>query len=261
MNRNERLSRLADLIIQRGSLTVGDLIEEFGVSGATARRDLDTLASQQLITRTRGGARANSSSSDLPLRERATKQTGHKRRIAEAAAALVRPGQAIALNGGTTTTEVALELGIRSDSDPGFSRTPVTVVTNAVNIAADLTVRRNIRVVVTGGVARARSFELVGPLSRAFLPEISLDTAFLGAHGIVAGESLFTRHEGEAQINAALARAARQVVAVVDHTKLGVHAFARILDTADVDLLITDRDADPDQVAAFEACGVRVVLA
>ena len=261
MNRHERLTRLADLVVERGVVRVEDIVDELGVSGATARRDLDALARQQLITRTRGGAQANAASGELPLRYRATKQDLHKRRIAEAAVDLVRPGAVIAINGGTTTTEMALELGIRSASEEAFVDAPVTVVTNAVNIAADLTVREHVRVVVTGGVARPRSYELVGPLGQAILPQVSVDLAFLGVHGIVASEALYTHHEGEAQINAAFGKAARRVIVVADHTKLGVHAFAKILDTSQVHTLITDSEADPAQLKAFEEAGVKVVLA
>lgn len=261
MNRHERLSRLADLVIQRGSVRIDEIVAEMGISGATARRDLDALASQQLLTRTRGGALANPSTGDLPLRYRATKQGEQKQRIARAAVAMVSPGDVIALNGGTTTTQMALELGIRSSSEAAFTDLPATVVTNAVNIATDLAVRPHVRVVVTGGVARAQSYELVGPLAQLSLPQISVDTAFLGVHGIVAGEGIFTRHEGEAAINAALARAARKVVVIADHSKLGEHAFARILTTPEISAVVTDDEADPVSVRRLRDEGVRVVLA
>ncbi|WP_269148045.1 DeoR/GlpR family DNA-binding transcription regulator [Boudabousia liubingyangii] len=179
MNRSERLGRLADIVIERSVVSIDELVSILHVSGATIRRDLDALAKQQLITRTRGGARANASSGDLPLRYRASKHSDEKQALACHAVDLVLPGSTIALNGGTTMTEVALELGIRSDEDPEFARNPVTVVTNAVNIANDLTLRSNIRVVVTGGVARTRSYELVGPLAALILPHINIDLAFL----------------------------------------------------------------------------------
>ena len=154
------------------------ITNELGVSGATARRDLDALARQQLITRTRGGAQANAASGELPLRYRATKEDLHNRRAAEAAVDLVRTGDVIATNGGTTTTEMALELGIRSASEEAFVGDPGTVVTNAVNIAADLTVHEHVWVVVTGGVARSRSYQLVGRLGQAVL------STTVSAHGV-----------------------------------------------------------------------------
>lgn len=260
MNRHERLSQLASLVIERGFVRVEDIQEELGISAATARRDLDVLASQQLITRTRGGATANTSSGELPLRYRAARKGEEKQRIAVAASGLVRPGQVVALNGGTTTTAVAMELGIQSAAHQGFSEHPLTVVTNAVNIAADLTVREGVRVVCTGGVARSQSYELIGPLAELILPRISIDIAFLGVSGIVAGEGVFTRSDSEATINALFGRGAREVVVVADSSKLGVFAFAKILDAPEVHVLITDSGADPEQVHALEESGTKVLV-
>ena len=170
MTRQERLSRLVEFVVEHGSVHVDQIFAALGISAATARRDLDTLADQQLIIRTRGGALANATTSEVPLRSRRAKQWREKSAIAARAAALVRPGEIVGFNGGTTTTATAYELGVRVAADPAFSAEPITVVTNAVNIANDLTLRPQVRVVVTGGVARARSYELVGPLASAILP-------------------------------------------------------------------------------------------
>ena len=137
--------------------------------------------------------------------------------------------------------------------------TPVTIVTNAVNIASELTVRQCVRVVVTGGAARARSYELTGPLSSLILPQISIGTLFLGVEG-VNDHGLYASHESEAVVNAALVRAARRVVVVADHTKLGRAAFALICRTSEVDELITDEAAEPEPVEALRAAGVEVHL-
>ena len=180
-----------------------------------------------------------------------------KARIARAAAAMVRPGDTIGLNGGTTTTEVAREVVLLPDlTDP---ETPVTIVTNAVNIASELTVRQCVRVVVTGGAARARSYELTGPLSSLILPQISIGTLFLGVEG-VNDRGVYASHESEAAVNAALVRAAHRVVVVADHTKLGEAAFALICRTSEIDELITDEAAEPEAVEALRAAGVEVHL-
>jgi DeoR family transcriptional regulator of aga operon len=122
-------------------------------------------------------------------------------------------------------------------------------------------VRPNIKIVVTGGVARQHSFELTGPLATLFLDQITLDLVFLGVDAFDAERGAFAHHEGEASINRLLASRARQVVVIADGGKLGGHAFARICDTAEVDRLITDPGADPAQIAAFEAAGVEVFTA
>lgn len=260
MTRHDRLSSILSMIVEEGSVHIDDIIERLGVSAATARRDLDLLAEQQLVTRTRGGASANPTSSQLPLRYRTTRMANEKNRIAAAAAAMVRSGDTVALNGGTTTTEVAREIALLPTENAVVgSDTPITVVTNAVNIANELTVRQRVRVVVTGGVARARSYELTGPLSELILPAISVDTLFLGAEALDE-RGAFAQHEGEAAVNAALARAARTVVAVCDHTKLESSAFALICPLEDIDLLITDSDADPRVLDRLRSTGLKVQL-
>ena len=164
MNRHTRLTALLDLILEREEVRVEDIVETLAISPATARRDLDTLAQQQLITRTRGGARLHPGSSDLPLRYKTGRDAEEKSRIARAAVQLVQPGEVVGLNGGTTTTEVGRELALLPESSDPACEPRLTVVTNAVNIANELTTRPRIKVVVTGGVARPHSYELTGPL-------------------------------------------------------------------------------------------------
>lgn len=259
MNRHERLAGLLELVIERESVHVDDLVRELGVSAATVRRDLDQLADQQLITRTRGGATTAPGSSDLPLRYKTARHAEEKGRIATAAAAMVRPSQVVGLNGGTTTTEVAREIALRPELREPAAGEEVVVVTNAVNIANELTVRPHLRVVVTGGVARALSYELTGPLATPILEQICLDLLFLGVDSIDVDNGAAARHEGEAAVNGMFVSRARRVVVVADSGKLGRTSFARICAIDAVDTLITDVGADAATVAAFEEAGVEVV--
>jgi len=226
MSRHDRHSAILDIIMDEGSVHIDDIITRLGVSAATARRDLDHLADQQLISRTRGGA-------------------------------LVRPGDSVGLNGGTTTTEVAREIALLPElTDP---EVPVTLVTNAVNIANEMAVRQCVRVVVTGGIARARSFELTGPLASLILPSISVGTLFLGVEGL-NDRGAYAQHDGEAAVNAALVEAAEHVVVVCDSSKLGSTAFALICPITKIDTVITDDAAPADQVEALQHAGVQVRL-
>lgn len=259
MNRHARLNALLELVLERESVHVDDIVAELGVSPATARRDLDQLAQQQLITRTRGGASTHPGSSDLPLRYKSGRRAEEKARIARAAAAMVEPGAVIGLNGGTTTTEVAREIALQRELQRA-GEDQVVVVTNAVNIANELTVRPHVRVVVTGGVARSHSYELTGPLGLLILAEITIGTLFLGVDAVDVAAGASAHHEGEAAINAAFVGVAERVVVIADSAKLGRTAFARICPSATIDVLITDTDADPQVVAGFEAAGVEVRL-
>lgn len=261
MNRQDRLSQLVDLVIERGSIRVEDAIEVLNVSAATVRRDLDTLAEQQLIVRTRGGATTNASTGELPLRYRAVNCTNEKTAIAAVAARLVKPGEVIGFNGGTTTTLAAYEIGVRISAEDEFAEDGITLVTNSINIANDLIVRPRVRVVVTGGVARARSYELIGPLASLILPHISVDTLFLGVNGVDYDSGIYANHEGEAEVNAALAKAAKKVVVLTDSTKLGRTAFARIAPLSVVSTIITDSGITEAQLQKLEAKGIEVIVA
>jgi DeoR family transcriptional regulator of aga operon len=259
VDRYERLSTLLDLLGRRGRVDVDVLAGELAVSAATIRRDLDHLAGQQLLTRTRGGAVAGNVSYDLPLRYRTARHAREKERIGAGAAALVTRGSVVGLNGGTTTTEVARALAVLPEAR-GAGEPALTVVTNALNIASELAVRPHVKIVVTGGVARTASFELSGPLAGRVLDDITMDVVFLGVDAVDPVRGAHAHHEGEAAVNRLMAERARRVVVVADSSKLCGHAFARICPVSGIDTLMTDTDAPPGTVTAFEAEGVTVQL-
>lgn len=261
MDRHERLNALLEMVGQRTRIDVEETARELQVSPATIRRDLDDLAGKQLLTRTRGGAVTSNVVYDLPLRQKTASHGLEKQRIGMAAARLVHRGMIVGLNGGTTATEVSRALATRPEFNEGESTPALTVVTNALNIAHELTVRQSIKIVTTGGVARSRSFELTGPLAALVLQEISLDLAFIGVDAIDPVRGLYAHHEAEANVNRLIASRAQEVVAVADSSKLGAFAFARICGPLDIHVLVTDSAANPEHVAAFEREGVKVVLA
>ncbi|MFE2497037.1 DeoR/GlpR family DNA-binding transcription regulator [Streptomyces scopuliridis] len=263
MNRHERHTTLLELLTERHQLEVEAVAAELGVSVATIRRDLDHLAEQQLVTRTRGGAVAHSVAYELPLRYKAVRHAAAKERIARAAAAMTERGMVVGLNGGTTTSEVARALATRGElrgtAEERMAEEPaLTIVTNALNIAHELAVRPHIKVVTTGGVAMPQSYELVGPLARHIIGEVSLDIAFIGADSVDTESGAGAHSEHEASINALLAERARTLVVVADSSKLGARAFARICPVEAIGTLITDSGA-PEWARRFEERGVRVV--
>ncbi|MFT0762276.1 DeoR/GlpR family DNA-binding transcription regulator [Scrofimicrobium sp. R131] len=259
MERLARLTALLDLVTERGSVRVDELVQELGVSPATVRRDLDHLAAQQLLQRTRGGAAPNPSSTNLPFRYKIADRDDPLLRIAERAAQLVEPGAVVGVNGGRTTTEVARMVATRQELVDSDERHQVVVVTNAVNIANELAIRRNLRLVLTGGVVRAMSYELIGPLAARVLDDVSIDVLFLGVNAIDAGGA-YTHHDGEAEINALLVKSSAKVVVVAASAKLKARSFVRICHLNQVDLVITDVDADPERVEQLVAAGVEVQL-
>lgn len=259
-NRSSRLTLLLDLLAQKGRLSVGDAATALGVSEATVRRDFNSLARQQLVTRTHGGVVAASVAYDLPVRYRG-KRDDVKERIATVAAGLVRPGEVVGFNGGTTTSATARRLAARADLADSSVRPELTVVTNALNIATEMVLRPHIRTVTLGGIARPQSYELVGPLATMVLRELWIDHLFLGVDGLTAEAGTSCFHEGEAGISALMVERSSQVTVVAAADKLGRRTFARICDISAVSTLVTDESADPGYVERVRAGGVRVLLA
>ena len=263
MNKQDRLSRILELVVEQSSVEVEEVAELLGVSIATIRRDFDSLARQQLLSRTHGGAVATGGSIALPLNYKMAKGDEVKQRIAEAAARLVNRYDIIGINGGTTTTAVARAIAARPEFNPGDStdfQPALTVVTNAVNIAAELTVRHQIKIVVTGGVARPQSYELTGPFAEEVLKEVNIDTAFLGVEAIDVEIGAAARHEDEARVNRQIAARARRIVVVTDSSKFEKRAFASIRPVSEIDVLITDNGLDKKIAKAFKSLGVEVVI-
>ncbi|MFI6850324.1 DeoR/GlpR family DNA-binding transcription regulator [Kitasatospora sp. NBC_00085] len=249
MLKADRAARILSHITHQGSADVHALAGLLGVSGATVRRDLQELHEQGLLHRTRGGAVTGAVNLELPLRHRRGKYPEEKRRIAAQAAQLVPDGAVVGLTGGTTTGELARVLAGRGD---------VTIVTNAVNIAADLVVRPEARLVVIGGIARTTSYELVGPAADRMLSQYHLDVAFIGVDGLTAEEGCTTHDEMEAQTDRAFLRSSARSVVLADSTKIGRVTFAEICPLAEVHDVVTDDGLTAVREKEIVSGGVRV---
>jgi DeoR family transcriptional regulator, aga operon transcriptional repressor len=247
MRQSDRLDAILERLSENGSVAVQGLAADLGVSGATIRRDLELLESQRLLSRTHGGAVSHGVLYELPLRYRAGRHEAEKHRIAEAAAARLGDARVVGFTGGTTTTEVARRI----------AGSKLTVVTNALNIASELAVRPNLKLLVTGGVARPESYELVGPMADATLDGLNIDIVFVGVDGASAA-GLTTHHEVEAHTNRLMIARARRVIVVCDASKIGRSALAVICPAGDVDELITDSGAAGEALDELRAAGIRV---
>lgn len=261
MTQQQRLNALLELISERGNVAIAEISEALDVSAATARRDLTTLAEQRLVTRTHGGAAALGTGYELPLQYKIARQADAKLAIARAATELVSLGDSVGLNGGTTTSEVARALGRAERLTRGEGEFGVTIVTNALNIAYELSVRSHVKIVVTGGVARRQSYELIGSLVSNSLAEMALDIAILGVDGLSAQFGATTLHEGEAEVSQEFGKVAKRVVVVADSTKLGKTTFARICRLDQIDVLVTDLPVAAPLDDALAAAGVSVIVA
>jgi DeoR family transcriptional regulator, aga operon transcriptional repressor len=247
MRQSDRLDAILERLSDNGSVAVQRLAADLGVSGATIRRDLELLESQRLLSRTHGGAVSHGVLYELPLRYRAGRHEAEKRRIAEAAAARLGDARVVGFTGGTTTTEVARRI----------AGSKLTVVTNALNIASELAVRPHLTLVVTGGVARPESYELVGPMADTTLDGLNIDIVFVGVDG-ASRAGMTTHHDVEAHTNRRMISRARRVIVVCDASKIGRSALAVICPADEVDELITDSGGPEELLDELRAAGIEV---
>jgi DeoR family transcriptional regulator of aga operon len=239
----ERRQHILSVLQQHGRVLVDELSDSLGISRITIRKDLDDLARRGVLQRTHGGAihPASSTMFDPSLKDKETRYSHEKMRIAEAAAALVQEGQCVLLDSGTTTTAIARTL-------KNFQH--LTIITNAVNIAAELS-GTNFEVILTGGSLRKNSFSLVGPLAEETLDDMHADVLFLGVDGFDLEVGLTTPNLQESRVNRAMVKAASKVIAVCDSTKFNRRSLSKIVDVTSIHHVITDRrlpDATADAI-------------
>ncbi|MEQ9812575.1 MAG: DeoR/GlpR family DNA-binding transcription regulator [Azospirillaceae bacterium] len=249
-----RHQTIVDTLNRRGNVRVGDLADSLEVSAVTIRADLDYLERQNLLRRTRGGAiPLRPRRFELPLELSSQANSEAKRKIAEKAASLIRDGETVLIDVGSTTTELAKALP-RALKD-------VVVVTNSVNIALILENHPGITVVVTGGTLRPQQHSLVAPYGALMLDHINTDVAFMGCGGVHPEKGFTNTNLPEAEIKKAMINATARVIVIADHRKLMHVATARFADLDMADLLITDDQASPEMMRPLIRAGLEILIA
>ena len=250
----ERRHLILDLLAKNGRATVPELAMNFAVSTATIRSDLAALAATGALERTHGGALLSRDGQDRPVTLKRTLHHAEKVRIAKEAVALIRNGETIILDSGTTTAEIAKQLGLMK------FRT-LNVITIALDIATVIAEIPWARLIMPGGVFRAESNALSGYMAETAIAGLQADRLFLGADGLDPESGIMTPHLLEAQLNAKMIAISKQVVAVADSSKLKRRNVSLIARVEQLHLLITDKAADPAVVAEIRRRGVEVRLA
>lgn len=248
----ERRQHILSLLNRDGRVLVSELSESLGISPITIRKDLDQMEEQGLVQRTHGGALAPHSSTtiDLSLKEKEQHQMKEKQRIAAAAVKLVSNDQCVLLDSGTTTTMVARALR-------EFSR--LTIVTNAVNIAAEMG-DTDFEIILTGGTLRKNSFSLVGPMAEDTLAQIQADILFLAVDGFDPRVGFMTPNVLESRVNRAMVKASRKVVVVCDSTKFERSSMALIGPPSAVHTIITDDQIAESSAQALRSAGIELIV-
>jgi len=248
----ERRRAILEIVNRESRVLVLDLAKRFETSQVTIRKDLEALHAHGLIHRTHGGAlpAREGALEDPTLREKEKLHHQEKLRIAEAAAAMVQEGQVLILDSGTTTTEIARAMR-------NFRN--LTIVTNAVNIAAELS-GTAVEVILTGGTLRKNSFSLVGPIAEETLHRLHADVLFLGVDGFDVQYGLSTPNLLEAKVNRVMVEIAKRKVAVCDSSKFGRRSLSLIAPRAALDAVITDRAVPKSDLRALKKAGIEVTL-
>ncbi|MGH9447480.1 MAG: transcriptional repressor AgaR [Terriglobia bacterium] len=248
----ERRRAILDLMSRDGRVLVRDLAKRFSTSQVTIRKDLEVLNDRGLLHRTHGGALPIRSAAllDPSLHEKEKLYPKEKQRISTAAVRLVQEGQSVVLDSGSTTTAIARALrGLRQ----------VTIITNAVNIAAELA-GSAAEVILTGGSLRENSFSLVGPLAEDTLRRLSADILFLGVDGFDVHFGLTTPNLLEAKVNRVMMKIARRTVVVCDSSKFGSRSLSLITSPSAIHEVITDRGISKQDLNALEEASTQVML-
>jgi DeoR/GlpR family transcriptional regulator of sugar metabolism len=253
MLKKERQRQIIKWIEAQGEATVSELAEKLGVSQMTIRRDLRELAAQGAAERVHGGAVMRVQERLFhrkPVMEGAEEEADVKRRIGEAAAAMVEEGETIFIGAGTTTLAVAEALKDRRD---------ITVMTNALTVANSLANSQGITVLVTGGILRSGNLSLIGFPAERNLQDVRADKVISGIRGIDPDIGLTSDDLHEMKTNLAIMAISKTLIVVADHTKFGCVAASRTAPVTAASTIVTDVQAPEHMVAELRKQGVKIV--
>lgn len=248
-----RQDQIARQVEAAGRVKVADLSEQFGVSEMTVRRDLEALEEAGALLRLHGGAVSNISRSFEPgFETRHNRHTESKKRIGALAATLVRSGETIVFDAGSTTLHVAANLS------PDVH---IRAMALSLRIASELSDLPNVTVMTPGGTVRRGEQSFIGGAAIASLERLTFDTLFLTVGGICKSSGVTEYELDDSDVKKAALQSARRVIVVADGSKLGAVAFVRICEIDKIDVLVTDRSAPEAEVMKLRELGVEVLLA
>lgn len=246
----ERKSKIIEYVKKNSVASVAQLSEVFNVHEATIRRDLSEIEKEGRLRRTHGGVVLNEEVSSEPaFNIRATSRVEEKQRIGRKAADLISEGDCIILDSGTTTLQIAKCITGKSN---------ITVVTNDINIAAELRNSRGIKVIVSGGVLYPESYFLNGIYTNEVLNSIHVNKAFIATPAIHPQHGLTHFEEQLVSAKMGMIHAAQEVIVVTDHTKIGGLSLHTVSPIKDIDKLITGKEVEADYVKKFQDTGIDV---
>jgi DeoR family transcriptional regulator of aga operon len=248
----ERRAKILELLAEHGKVGVSELSRLFKTSEVTIRNDLKDLHRQGLLRRAHGGAvKVETVSVDPSLQIKAELHADEKRRIGAAAAALVKDGDSIILDSGTTTQQIAKQIKGKKE---------LTVITNGLNIALELLGSKGVQLILLGGMVRENSFSAVGHFAEEMLGQLSANKLFLAVDAFDLEFGLTTPNLEESKVNQAMVRVAREVILVADSSKFGKRSLSRIVPLGQINKIVTDDALPEDSRAELRARGIELIL-
>lgn len=247
----ERHQKIIDLVNERQSIRVSELSQIFSKTEETIRRDLEKLESQEKLIRSHGGAISidDSKNTEIPFLEREVTNVEEKRQIAFEAITQVNEGDRIILDASTTAWFMAKSL-------PDIS---ITVVTNSIKVVMELSSKKQITVISTGGILRASSLSFIGPLAESSLDTYHFNKAFISCKGFHLERGMSETSEQQARIKETMIKRADEVFIMIDHSKFEVQEFTQLCNFDVIDYIITDRKTKDDIVNALTNRDLKVI--
>ncbi|ULT58274.1 DeoR/GlpR family DNA-binding transcription regulator [Neobacillus drentensis] len=247
----ERQKKIVELVNERLSIRVTELSKIFSVTEETIRRDLEKLEKENLLMRSHGGAVSiEKDQGEVSYLEREITNAEQKRAIAAAAVRLIEPGDQIVLDASTTAWYVAKEL----------SDMPLTVLTNSIKVAIELSKKEQIKVISTGGTLLSQSLSYVGPLAERSLSMYHVNKAFLSCKGVHLDRGLSDFNESQALLKKQMMEIADETILMVDSSKFGTRAFSRISPVSNLDWIITDSKIEKETKNELEDNNIRLLI-
>lgn len=251
MSTINRRVKILELLSTEGQVSVSELSKKFNVSEVTIRNDLSHLEKKGLLIKTRGGGlKTQRVGIDQQLNDKAKINSREKQSIGKKAAELINDNDIIIIDSGTTTVEIAKNIGRVNN---------LTVITNALNIASQL-IRDEIKVILLGGILRSSSLSLIGPIGENSIKNFYCDKCFLGVDGIDSQSGIYTPNLEEAHLNRMMIDVSKEVIIVTDSSKFKRKSFAHIAPISKVNIVITDSKIPDDELKNLHGMGIKVII-
>ena len=251
---SQRRQQIGRMLKERGSVQVPDLAEQYDVSTVTIRKDLRFLEIQGIATRSYGGAIRKENlqvETEIAIDHKQTLHAEEKMCIGRAAAELVKSGDSIILDSGSTTIQIAANLKDKED---------VTIVTNGLNVVNELSQYEQLNVMLLGGTLRRKNMSFFGSHAENTLKDLHVDKLFLGVDGFHMERGITTHFEAEALLNRVMCKVASEIIVVTDSSKFGHVCLHKIMEPAGITKVVTDSNIPRDYLEGLRRLGIEVIL-